>query len=72
MRKSVSTLCAYAYYGRVFIARVCVGYSRAAVKAAARETEGVFVAHKDNWPESTWTSHQGPTLAIISPRGTIC
>lgn len=30
------------------------------------------MAHKDNWPESTWTSHQGPTLAIISPRGAIC
>lgn len=30
------------------------------------------MAHKDNWPENTWTSHQGPTLAIISPRGTIC
>lgn len=28
--------------------------------------------HKGNWPESTWTGHQGPTLAVISPRGTIC
>lgn len=30
------------------------------------------MAHKDNWPENTWTSLQGPTWAIISPRGTIC
>lgn len=29
------------------------------------------MAHKGNWPENTWTSHQGPTLPVILPRGTI-
>lgn len=44
MRKLVSTLCAYAYYAQVFMPCVCVDYSRAAVKAPAREMKGVFVA----------------------------
>lgn len=69
MQKLVSTLCAYAYYAHVFIVCVCVCYSRAAVKAA---TQWAPIAHKGNWSENTWASHQGPTLAVISPRGTIC
>lgn len=60
----------------MFSLHVCADGSWAAVKVESKEVRGVFVAppsaHKNNWPENTWSSHQGPTLAIISPRGTIC
>lgn len=57
MHKLVSTLYAYSYYVGVFIARVCVGCSRAAVKAAVREMRG------PPWPiKTTGLRALGPAI----------